>query len=888
MRHYFYQFLLFLSIFLGVSIGQSLQADRVISAYKKLQKGDYEKTRELLNKELEKSPESAGAFHVLSLYFFAQNNPAYQLDSAYFMVQKALDLYPKGEEKDLEKWREEGLDSNSAQSHKAAIEAAAFTYAQSQNTLAAWAHFLEIYTEAKNYTEARTARDALAWRQTEGINTLEAYRQFIEDYPNASQAPEARRRRDRFIYEQATSAGTLSNYQQFLQNNPNNYYANEAQNKLFELATLEHTLQAYHDFVKQYPQGEAALKAYEWIAAFYAEKNDLKNYLNLYPNAPNAAHIQKLAELGNLQYLPFYEEELFGYIDELGTVRLPNNYEYIPREHLCESIEGNHITINLNGRLGLIDKTGMIILNPQYDVIDPLGAGLFRVTKNARQGLFFQSGRAILPLEYDAIEVLNTHFLKTRKNRRWGLSSFNGRNIVSPQFADIEALGEHFILFRNGSRYAIRSNQSLFEETKQAGEEINPQYDKIQLLGERYAILHKDSSQTLMDYRGKIVFENAAIIKPLSDWGFALNRDSTWQIYDNTGKSLSDSTFQDFVQGGDYLGLKIGGKWGLKDKTGKTLLAFIYNEMRFIGETLWLKKAREEELIFLQNPEKPKIDVTAFQNIRGERGSYPQAELFVYYEDRYGKKGLFAQSGTKILSPKYDNVYILDPQLINVQSYGKYGLVDTLQKLVLPIRYDGISNLEKGYKVLLQQGKFGLFHYDKNLNLRPEYSAAPSVLAEYDSTLLFIVEKQGKKGLIDGEGKDLLSPKYQEILPLSTNRVLLQDASDKWRIQALSKDVSPDTLAFEEAELLSLGRVEAFVKVSQDKKQGILKGGKLLIPCEYDLIHNLGNKERPVFFAEQRKPDKAQFMVTYFNADGKAIWQKMLSELEYYKLICEE
>ena len=41
-----------------------------------------------------------------------------------------------------------------------------------------------------------------------------------------------------------------------------------------------------------------------------------------------------------------------------------------------------------------------------------------------------------------------------------------------------------------------------------------------------------------------------------------------------------------------------------------------------------------------------------FKNIRAEKGNYPNAEIFVYYEYLRGQKGLFAQSGQENLEPK--------------------------------------------------------------------------------------------------------------------------------------------------------------------------------------------------------------------------------------------
>ena len=452
-------------------------ADRVTSAYKQIQKGDFEKARELLDKELEKDSISAGAFHVYSLYYFSDNNPGYHLDSAYYFVQLALEQYPNSPEKDAENWAKDGISEESAQKLQSNIEAKGFGNARKDHTVVAYQSFIDRFPKAQEVPNAIELRDELAWQHAQAENTLVSYQAFIDHFPKANQKKTAIQKRDQIIYQNETKSGKLSDYQSFLSKYPNNNYVEDAIVGLFDLLAVRHDKNTYANFVRKYPDSKPTAMAWEWLIALYRADESLKEFSKKFPDYSNQEKLRDLLDVEDMQYLPYLENELYGFIDEDGFKRVKADYEYISPDYLCESIQDDYIIINKNGHLGILDKLGNVLAQPQYDKIEPLAPGLFQVTKNAFQGLIHHNGKEILPLQYDAIEWVNKYFLKARKNRRWGLVGHNGKMIIEPRYTQIEALGKNFISFGMGREKGIESNENLILMGTEKSGQINLRFD---------------------------------------------------------------------------------------------------------------------------------------------------------------------------------------------------------------------------------------------------------------------------------------------------------------------------------------------------------------------------------------------------------------------------
>ena len=155
---------------------------------------------------------------------------------------------------------------------------------------------------------------------------------------------------------------------------------------------------------------------------------------------------------------------------------------------------------------------------------------------------------------------------------------------------------------------------------------------------------------------------------------------------------------------------------------------------------------------------------------------------------------------------KYEVIKIEEPQYFLLERQEKYGVINTQGEIVLEPNYDNIviPNPEKAVFICYQGENTKAYNANKEeifteySNLEPIQLKNISSNYMYEKTIL-IYEKDGKKGLIDLEGKEVAKPIYEQI----------------------------EALPYKEGELL----------VKKEGKYGVINiKGNALVNCNYDQI----------------------------------------------------
>ncbi|MFK0495250.1 WG repeat-containing protein [Campylobacter coli] len=60
-------------------------------------------------------------------------------------------------------------------------------------------------------------------------------------------------------------------------------------------------------------------------------------------------------------------------------------------------------SVGLNGKIGLIDKSGKIVIEPKFDSIWSFREGLAKVGLNGKYGLIDKSGKIVIEPKFDDI-----------------------------------------------------------------------------------------------------------------------------------------------------------------------------------------------------------------------------------------------------------------------------------------------------------------------------------------------------------------------------------------------------------------------------------------------------------------------------------------------------
>ncbi|WP_304334222.1 WG repeat-containing protein [Conchiformibius steedae] len=143
----------------------------------------------------------------------------------------------------------------------------------------------------------------------------------------------------------------------------------------------------------------------------------------------------------------------WGVINKSGKVVIPFQYdEYLT---FSEGLAG----AGKNGRWGFINKSAKVVIPFQYDNALEFKEGLTLVKQNGRWGVINKSGKVVAPIQYDGItRGYPGGWIAVKKNGKWGFINKSGKVVIPIQydgFFDFKDGDERIEVEQNGNRFYI-------------------------------------------------------------------------------------------------------------------------------------------------------------------------------------------------------------------------------------------------------------------------------------------------------------------------------------------------------------------------------------------------------------------------------------------------
>ena len=284
-----------------------------------------------------------------------------------------------------------------------------------------------------------------------------------------------------------------------------------------------------------------------------------------------------------------------------------------------------------NGKYGLIDFDGNIILKAKYDNIESLDfqEGLLIVEKNGKNGVINIKGDYILKEKYDIIkanefykasnEIENTGFIVgnlTSNGYKYGYVNYKNQKILNIEYDQIEILNNieegntYFIAFKDGkaglysNKYNILKNvydDIIYNEYNNCliienngkqgvfkinGEMLLPiEYDNIFISG-RYINTRKENNVEVFDYTNmdKISIQDVIGLNETIDndrYIIAITSDEKYKIVDVVNKKIKDEEYDylEYIENDEFIAYKEE-KFGIVDVNGKIIVEFKYDDLQ--------------------------------------------------------------------------------------------------------------------------------------------------------------------------------------------------------------------------------------------------------------------------------------------------------------------
>ncbi|WP_343672081.1 WG repeat-containing protein [Chitinophaga sp.] len=538
----------------------------------------------------------------------------------------------------------------------------------------------------------------------------------------------------------------------------------------------------------EYDHEHMNMRSDEWIESFY--KNDQKMSINLKT---------KEVEVDTCGCLPM-EEDIssadtqlgrytlqrrngkWGLMNAAGKVILDPVYDDI--NHFSDS--SDVIGILRNGKYGVADTTGKIIVPLAYDYwVEPKCGGAVLLTeKNGKDIAFDKRGKQILT-QYSSFNEMTledgTMMLAIAQGKLKGFYNPASGKLVPPKYTTLNYYGDaHLMTIGVGDKYGYidREGNTI----------VPPIYDMVDL----HYVAGNDQLVivTLKDKMGVFDMKQQKMVIPIAYDYISNYTDSSllqvtknglYGLYNLSGKLLCPAKYQDIVPI-DTVYLFLRGK--------DTAKAEVFNKhthelTKLSWDTAFV--AYEEHLILVWEGRKCFMyDVDKKQQVEGDysQGGYP-GYLGYFANHRAAivknkKFGYIDAKGNYVIQPKYDYMSGFHKGVAAVFEFVDtanrifhYGYIDSTGKEIVPVIYDvpqevvqrfseeaffGDENSEE--LVLIKNDQRGLAGLNGRIILPVNYDH----ISPEKNGRGYLVTQGDKFGILDPNGREILKPQYENIM----------------------------------------------------------------------------------------------------------------------------
>ncbi|HOF12828.1 MAG TPA: WG repeat-containing protein, partial [Spirochaetota bacterium] len=233
-----------------------------------------------------------------------------------------------------------------------------------------------------------------------------------------------------------------------------------------------------------------------------------------------------------------------------------------------------------NKKYGYIDKSGKIVINPQFEkAYDFSKEGLAAVKINQKWGYIDKSGKIVINPQFEDAYSFKEGLALVKLSDKYGYIDKSGKIVINPQFEDAYSFGEEGLaIVKLSDKYGYIDKSGKIV--------INPQFEDAYDFGEEGLALVKLSDKYgYIDKSGKIVIDTQFYYAEEFKNGLALVGGEKYGYINKSGKYVWS-----YDKGADiYLGKDIVG-WHITKKTDifnsdDYFIMILDNHYKFIGVT---------------------------------------------------------------------------------------------------------------------------------------------------------------------------------------------------------------------------------------------------------------------------------------------------------------
>ncbi len=853
-------------------------------AFKLLEKQEFDKLRNLLNKSIEKDSVNAGAKYVYSLLYLTPQYRRYDIDTAYQYIQSAIFDFGQEDEKEIHRLEKLNINDSTLHLQKSHVEDQAFMRAKAKQTVEDFDYFIKQFHTASQLDSAIALRNQLAYNQAVDANTYQAFEQFMHRYPNAEQFSLAKAKYEALHYQANTEKGNLESYERFVKNNPNSPFLSNAEKNIFEISTADNQLDSYMTFIERYPKSKWKRQALNYMYHVYKTLSSAQGFANRFNILEEGDSLLKMAQVESGFVMPIYEMGKYGFIKDDGRKLIDFTYDSVPGSYYCGDIEADYLNVTLGNDHMLVSRLGGKIFSGEFELVEDLGCGVLKIEQNGQYGAVHKTGEQLLDFKYDDVGLLSNAFIKFKENGKWGLISLSRREILPAKYDDISAEGR-FILIKYKNNLAVQNVPSLSRAADDNPPKLRFEFDDYVLMDDLHLLLFSGKKETIIDETLKtgIPLGTHNIYSLYQGW-YVREPDGKFRVYDPIFYPYSDQEYDKIIHNENRTAIKLDDKWAIFNQDKSFPTSFPYDSVQFLSTRIAILYRGDYKYgVFSNDTIMNLTGANELRLLKPASLSENEAKNAQYLLTKNGRDNykVYNIDGDLILNGRYNDVEALGQEYLVVEKSGKKGLIDKSGKILLKPKYQAIGNYENGYVSTLINGKFGIYNYKKGLLLSAKYDK----MLRFFGSNYFIGSQRNKFGFVDKDNKAISGFRFDEVKAWTDTSALVKE-NDRWGIY----DLTNDQMIYEnidEFKYLRNDKQEIILMITKESKIGILsnKQGEVIAPTFNDII-NIGSAEKPVYFAEKYVREAELFVIIYYDAKGKILRKQVFNQEEYDNIYC--
>ena len=464
------------------------------------------------------------------------------------------------------------------------------------------------------------------------------------------------------------------------------------------------------------------------------------------------------------------EEEIFTQYEEVSCIELKNLVTSVPYE---KSV----LKFKENGKYGLINFNGKVIVKPIYDEIDNFSykEGELLVKKEEKYGIINIKGTTLIETKYDGIigdgyyssesKYKKDGYIvcsKTDDGYRYGYINYLGKQLLKIEYNEIYRINNiesdeeiYLVAEKNGQAGLIKNDRQI----------LNHQYQDIEYDDQNeILILEKNKNYGVSKLNGNSILGINYSNITIEGLYIYAEKDNQTYIYDMNGNKQSTTKYKNIIKtdNEDYsITIDNNGKYGIINKDGKIVVSNKYYYLEYLYDNYFIaggdggksgiinnkddviveinydviQKIDNCDLIETVNTSENKLEI--YDRTMTKIASMENAKL--YSEDNYIK--IYSNTDTIYLGldgkQKKNTELFSNNNLYAVKKGNKWGFADKDGNIKIECKYDKVTELNKyGFAGIKLGDEWGAIDKEGKIIVEPIYkldanSGEPDFIGKY-------------------------------------------------------------------------------------------------------------------------------------------------------------